>query len=101
MSLKKGGGPALLPTTLTITGQGSSDKFNVTYHNRRTSDVEDRLSQPGAVLADVVPYIVESWDTDFPLTQEGVLAAEDEYPGFVEIILEGYRRARRKEAEKN
>jgi hypothetical protein len=101
MSLKKGAGPALLPTTLTITGQGSTDKLKVTYHNRRTSDVNERMAEAGMSLAGMVPYLVESWDTDFALTQEGVEAFEDEYPGMLEALLAGFWKARRKETEKN
>lgn len=101
MSLKKGGSPKTLQVSLTIVGQGTSDKLQLTYHNRKSSEVDAFLEKEGTLVADVIPYIVESWDTDFPLTQEGVLEAEDEYPGFVNAVLEGFRKARRKEAEKN
>ena len=46
------------------------------------------------------PWIVDKWDTDFPLTEEGVKDFEDEYPGVVDAILDGFHKARRKEAEK-
>lgn len=101
MSLKKGGGPKTLPTTLTITGQGSTDKLDLVYHNRKSSDVEAKLKESGVILAGLVPYLVESWDTDFDLTEEGVLEYEDEYPGITEILIDGFWKARRKELEKN
>lgn len=101
MSLKKGGGPKTLPTALTIIGQGSTDKLNITYHNRKTSEVKKALGEKGATLGSVIPFLVESWDADFPLTEEGVKDFEDEYPGIVEIVYEGFHQARRKEAEKN
>lgn len=100
MSLKKGGGPATLPATLTITGQGSTDKLNITYHNRKQSEVQSRIDE-GTTIGALLPYLVESWDTDFPLTEEGVREFEDEYPGIIDIVLAGYYKARRKEAEKN
>lgn len=99
MSLKKGGGPKTLPTTLTITGQGATDKMQVTYHNRKTSEVEAKLRE-GNLLA-VIPFLVESWDVDFALTEEGIAEYEDEYPGIVEILIAGFWKARRKELEKN
>lgn len=99
MSIKKGGSPKTLPATLTITGQGSTDKLDITYHNRKTSELKERLKD--GTLASVVPWLVESWDTDFDLTEEGVIAAEDEYPGFVDIIFSGFHQARRKGLEKN
>lgn len=100
MSLKKGSGPKSLPTTLTITGQGSTDKLDVTYHNRKQSDVLER-AQAGNTMASMVVYVVESWDSDFALTEEGVAEFEDEYPGIVGILMEGFHQARRKALEKN
>ncbi len=101
MSLKKGGGPKTLPVTLTIKGQGSTDKLEVVYHNRKSSEVEQLLKELNGTLASVVPFIVESWGTDFELTEEGVKAFEDEYPGIVSGVIEGFWRARRKEFEGN
>lgn len=100
MSLKKGSGPKTLPATLTITGQGSTDKMDVTYHNRRQSEVIER-AQSGVAMGALVVFVVESWDTDFDLTEEGIQAFEDEYPGIVGILMEGFHQARRKELEKN
>ena len=100
MSLKKGSGPKTLPATLTITGQGSTDKLDVTYHNRRQSEVIER-AQGGGSMGALVVFVVESWDTDFDLTEEGIQAFEDEYPGIVGILMEGFHQARRKELEKN
>jgi hypothetical protein len=100
MSLKKGSGPKLLPATLTITGQGATDKLDVTYHNRKQSELRERMDA-GATMASLVAYLVSSWDTDFDLTEEGVTAFEDEYPGIVEILFAGFHLARRKELEKN
>lgn len=100
MSLKKGGAPKTIPATLTIIGQGSTDKLNVTYHNRKQSEIT-ALLEGGASLGALIPFLVESWDTDFELTEEGVREFEDEYPGIVDILLTGFHRAHRKEAEKN
>lgn len=97
MSLKKGSGPKTLPATLTITGQGATDKIDVTYHNRKQSEVIER-AQSGASL---ITYVVESWSLDFELTEEGVGELEDEYPGMVGILMEGFHQARRKAIEKN
>lgn len=100
MSLKKGGAPKTLQATLTIVGQGSADKLEITYHNRKTSEVQKTL-EDGCSLGGLVVFLVESWGTDFELTEEGVREAEDEYPGLVDAIITGFHRARRKELEKN
>ena len=102
MSLKKGGGPKTIAATLTIVGQGSTDKLQITFHNRRSSEVEARLKdRPGERMAVIIPFIVESWDLEFDLTEEGVIALEDEYPGLVAGILDGFWKARRKEVSGN
>lgn len=102
MSLKKGGGPKTIPVTLTVIGQGSTDKVQVTFHNRKGSEVEARLKEnPDVKMAAVIPYIVESWDLEFDLTEEGVIALEDEYPGMVTGLVEGFWKARRKQVEGN
>lgn len=101
MSLKKGGGPKTIPVTLTIKGQGSTDKLEIVYHNRKGSEVKELLEGKDVKMAAVVPFIVESWDTDFALTEESVIAFEDEYPGIVSAVIEGFWKARRKELEGN
>jgi hypothetical protein len=102
MSLKKGGGPKTIAATLTIVGQGSTDKVQITYHNRKSSEVEARLKErPDGRMAVIIPFIVEAWDLDFELTEEGVIALEDEYPGLVAGILDGFYKARRKQVEGN
>ncbi len=100
MSLKKGGGPKTIAITLTVVGQGFSDKFDVVYHNHKSSEVRARI-EGGATMAAMIPYMVESWATDFELTEEGVAAFEDEYPGIIAALLEGFWKARRKETEGN
>lgn len=100
MSLKKGGGPETLPATLTITGQGSTDKLAVTYHNRKSSEVEGRVSD-SVTAAGIIPFLVKEWDTDFSLTEDGAKEFEDEYPGITQAIVSGFWKARRKEVEKN
>lgn len=100
MSLRKGASPKTIATTLTITGQGSTDKLDVTYHNRKKSELDARI-ESGASIASLIPFLVESWGSDFPLTEEGVLEFEDEYPGICSAIAQGFHQARHKELEKN
>lgn len=101
MSLKKGGAPTELPVTLTITGQGVADKMKITYHNRKTSEVNAMIEKDEVSIDGIIPFIVKEWDSDFPLTEEGVSDFEDEYPGIRDVIITGFWKARRKELEKN
>ena len=75
--------------------------MQVTYHNRKTSEVDAKFNEPGMKLGSAIPFLVESWDADFALTEEGIAEYEDEYPGIVEILIAGFWKARRKELEKN
>lgn len=101
MSLRKGGAPETLAVALTIKGQGSTDKLNIVYHNRKRTEYEAQMALPEMTFGGVIPYLVKEWDTDFPITEEGVKQFEDEYPGIIQIILAGYGQARLKELEKN
>lgn len=101
MSLRKGGSPETLKVTLTISGQGSTDKLNVVYHNRKRTEYEAFMAQPDITFGAVIPYIIKEWDTDFPITQEGINEFEDEYPGIIQILMAGFGKARQKELEKN
>jgi len=100
MSLKKGQSPSELPYVLTLVGQGSSDKLKLTYHNRKTGELKKK-SEDGVTIAGLIPWLVKEWDTDFSLTEDGVVEFDEEYPGVVQAVLEGWHLARRKEAEKN
>lgn len=101
MSLKKGGGPETLPVTLTIVGQGSTDQINIVYHNHKSSELDAQWKKPGMTLGGMIPFIVKQWDVDFPLTEEGMVEFEDEYPGMLDAVMAGYGIARRKEVVKN
>lgn len=101
MSLKKGGGPETLAVTLTVVGQQSTDKIDIVYHNRKSSELQEQWEKPGMTLGGIIPFIVKEWSTDFPLTEEGMKDMEDEYPGMLDAIMAGYGVARRKEVVKN
>lgn len=92
---------AIIPATLTLTGQGESLTFNVNYRNMKRSELNallaDNVGKPNVVFL----QMVESWEAAFPLTEEGLVDLEDERPGSIMGIIEGFHEARKMAKEKN
>lgn len=89
-----------LPAALTLTGQGESVTFNVTYHNRRQSELLAELEK-AKDPAELVLFLVESMESEYALTPEGIKQLEDDRPGMVLFLIDGFHKARRVGAEKN
>lgn len=92
--------PETLPATLTLKGQGETVKLNVTYHNRKQSEINELLAE-GKTVADVVLFMVKEWDADYELSTAGIAELDDARPGILEGVMHGFHRARRMELEKN
>ena len=94
-----------IKATLTVKGQGEETKFDVTYFNRRQSELEAALKKAleddGGGIPNVVLFMVKDWDTEYPLTLEGIKELEDERPGILYGIIAGFHAARKVEAVKN
>jgi hypothetical protein len=103
--------PTALATELTINGQGTTEKFNVTYKVRTQDAINEVLTnaamQPEAQNDDgyanrkAVLFIVESIEAEYPLTDEGIKEMETDRPGMIEVLFLGYHKARRVELVKN
>jgi hypothetical protein len=92
--------PETLPTTLTLKGQGETVKLNITYHNRKQSDLDAQIAE-GKTVAEVVLYMVKEWDADYELSTAGLTELEDDRPGALQAVMIGFHRARHMELEKN
>lgn len=102
--------PDAIKTTLAVTGQGETFKFDVTYYNRKQSEVVEAVAkaqqaaieeQRSETVADTILYLVKDWDSEYPLTKEGVMEMEDDRPGLLMAIITGFHRARQVEVAKN
>lgn len=91
--------PVTISTTLTVKGQGVTEKFNVTYHNRKQSEFEAKLAEGD--MPSLILFIVAEWETDYTLDQAGVTELEDDSPGMILGIIQGYHKARTVQLEKN
>lgn len=97
---------ATIPATLTVNGQGGSVTFNITYHNRKQSEVAEKTlaatknNEEGGITA-LLLFLVESWECDYALTNEGVREMEDDWPGLILAIVQGFHDARQMTRAKN
>lgn len=98
MGIKKGDAPKSFPAVLEITSAGESFKFPLRYHNRKASELDAKESevresnQP--YLAAMAFFLVESWETDYPLSIDGMAELEDERPGMSSAIISGFHQTR-------
>lgn len=90
-----------IATTLSVKGQGETIKFNVTYFNKPQTEVEAHLNANPDEPAETLLYILKDWESEYPLTLEGIRELEDARPGMVIAMIYGYHEARRVEKVKN
>lgn len=89
-----------LSTKLTVKGQGESVSFNITYHNRTGKQIKE-LVDGDKTIGELVLFVVKDWESEYPLTSEGLDELENERPGMLMAIMEGFHSSRRMEREKN
>lgn len=108
--LKRGARPETLAATLAIKSQGETVNLNVTYFNRKLSEVQAAIEEAqrsslesgkNTVVAETILSVVKEWETDYPLTAEGLAELEDERPGLIMAVLMGFHQARGAELVKN
>jgi len=105
MAIKKGNAPKTFPAKLEIVGGGESNTLNVTFHNRKASEMQARYDELKGSTAPFLPqmvlYVVKEWDADYSLSVEGLVEMEDERSGILDAILKGFHETRRVKLEGN
>lgn len=91
----------LIPSALTVKGQGETIQFNLTFHNRSSDELDAKLKEKGNTYGDTILFIVESWESEYPLTREGLIELDNDRPGILIALLDAYHDARRMHREKN
>lgn len=100
--------PLTLATSLTIEGQGESFSFQIEYKNITNADMDAFNNTPSVVnkpekegdehprrsLAETILHIVNGWESEYPLTLEGIQEMEQDRPGMCMSILGGWYKAR-------
>lgn len=97
--------------SVTIKGQGVTQTMDVVYYNRKLEDIQDvlKIAQGHPRMQDDFEYanretllfMVASWDAEYPLTNEGIKEAEQDWPGLIEGLGRKYHEARQVEVVKN
>ncbi len=105
MAIKKGNAPKTIPTKLELVGGGESNFLSLTFHNRKPSEFKTQVDELGESQAPFLPslvcFIVKEWDTDYSLSVEGAIEMEDERPGILNAIVQGFHKVRQVELQGN
>lgn len=106
MAIKKGNAPKTIPAKLELTGGGEENTLSLTFHNRKPSEFTEKVEKLG--LPDAPPFfpslvlfLVKDWDTDYSLSVEGAAEMEDERPGILASIVQGFHEARKVKLQGN
>lgn len=99
MSLKRKTAETI-PLALTLVAQGEEVTINIVYHNRKGSEISAKHDE-GVTMAELVRYLVKSWDAEFGLTDADLTDLEDAYPGTLLAVMEAYNDARTVARAKN
>jgi len=105
MAIKKGNAPKTIPAKLEIVGGGETNTLNLTFHNRKPSELQAKVDElkdsKDPFLPSMVLFVVKEWETDYSLSMEGAQEMEDERPGICDAILQGFHKFRRVALEGN
>lgn len=98
--------PDVIPFTLTVTGQGERISFDLTYHNRRQSEIDELNAsydgrEDAKPMIESVLFVVKEWDSEYELTQAGLEELEGDMPGILFAIFQGFYEARTVTKTKN
>lgn len=83
-----------LPWIVKIEGQGEVIEFGVVFKNISQAELEAITNKP-----DMKPYepalaYIESWETEYPLTPEGVMEMEGDWPGTLVALIQHFYESR-------
>lgn len=105
MAVMRGNAPKSIPAKLEITGGGETNTLSITFHNRKPSEFQAKLDElkdsKDPFLPSMVLFVTQTWESDYSLSLEGILEAEDERPGLCDAILQGFHKVRRVSLEGN
>lgn len=86
--------PETINTDLQITGQGETFTLAISFYNRSSKEFADYESTADNSIVKYNLYLVESWESEYPLTEAGLQEAESDRPGLMLAIFNGYLKAR-------
>lgn len=91
--------PEVILANLTIAAQGVSEKVKITYKNLNEDQFNELIE--GKKLGEFLLELIVEWESEFPLTLEGLAEAEKAIPGLLKCLLNGFNIAREASIVKN
>lgn len=99
MGARRGDMLRRLPTEVRIKNQHERLVFKVVFVNKTTSEWKEMAAS--LTLGQILVALIESWDSDWPLSTEGFEELEDLHPGICDAFLTAFHRTRAVELEGN
>jgi hypothetical protein len=103
--------PETISTSITVKGQGETMTMDVVYYNRKLEDIQAVLKTAQAHSRNEVDYefanretllfLIKSWDSEYPLTNEGIKEMEADWPGMIVGLGVKFHESRQVEVVKN
>lgn len=99
MTVRKGEAPKRIPAEVKFKGAAERVNLKLVFRNVSGSEFRELVSR--LTLGQLLVELVESWESDYPLSTEGFEQFEDERPGVCDGLLTAWHRSRRLELEGN
>lgn len=101
--------PETIATVLRLKGQGEEFSLPVTYRNLKQKEYDALVTQAHADNAGdliksnafVALGLITEWGSEYDLTLEGLIEANDDWPYLLVALVEGFFMARQVERVKN
>lgn len=100
MGVRRGEAPKRIRAAVELKAAAERLHFQVEYVNMKTSEFNG-LVEAGLTLPQLLVQIVASWDAEYPLTPDGFADLEDERPGCLMGLVQGWHSARLAERSGN
>ena len=95
--------PETFSAKLTIISIGETVQLDVVYNNVKPETIDAEAKAAGRPTTDdeLMLKVVKSWDAEYELTPEGVAQLQQDRPGLVFAVLQGFYRGRVAALQKN
>ncbi len=91
--------PETISAKLTIQSLGETIELPLVYRNVKFDEYLEKSKE--LTFGDLILWLVQSWESEYPLTLEGITELEVDRPGMLETILTSWIQARKANAVKN
>lgn len=96
--------PETFTRTLKIISFDETFQFPVTYRNLSPAKLDEEAKaagKEGLTRVDMVLRVVSEWGTEYSLTRDDLNQLEEDRPGVLQAVIDGFFLGRRATVEKN